>query len=247
MNHGWGSFRTTEGDVVVGDEVLRIDRSSRKFLQGQRSRWRHGSHEERLKAAARIVLFLILFLSTASQLYRITEAPTVLAVLAVFGFVAGLVGFWAKRVRGTAVPLSAIEGITLDTDERELTIVHDANSRPSVLGGKGGQQWFPTDDLFSIFVTGETETTLTLRTADDAREARTIFRTRGIVEDIDTPKSGVEETETEYHFETKNGVVFCEQCGSQVSPSDRTCPACDHALRVERAKNDDSRELSTEF
>ena len=246
MVHGWGSFRTTEGDVFVGDEVLRIHRSLRKFLQGQRSRWRQGSHTERLGATARVVLFLILSLSTAAQLYRITEAPTLLAVLTVLGLVASLVTFWTKRIRGTTVPLSAIEDVTLDTDDHELTIVHDAEGRPSVLGGAAGKRWFLSDDLFSVFATGKTETTLTLRTADDAREARTIFRTRGIVDNLDK-KADAEETETEYRFETRNGVVFCEQCGSQVSPSDRTCPACDHAVRVERPKNDDSRELATEF
>jgi len=247
MDHGWGSFRTTEGDVSVGDEVLRIHRSPRKSIQGQRSRWRHGNRREQLKATARIVLFLILSLSTAAQLYRITEAPTLLAVLTVLGLVASLVTFWTKRIRGAAVPLSAIENVTLDTDDRELTIVHDAEGRPSVLGGAAGKRWFLSDDPFSVFATGETETTLTLRTADDAREARTVFRTRGIAEDIDAPKGSTTETETEYRFETKGGVVFCEQCGSQVSPSDRTCPACDHALRVERPKNADSRELATEF
>ena len=246
MDHGWGSFRTTEGDVSVGDEVLRIHRSPRKSIQGQRSRWRHGNRREQLKATARIVLFLILSLSTAAQLYRITEAPTLLVILTVLGLAASLVTFWTKRIRGAAVPLSAIENVTLDTDDRELTIVHDAEGRPSVLGGAAGKRWFLSDDPFSVFATGETETALTLRTADDAREARTVFRTRGIAEDIDR-QSDAGETETEYRFETKGGVVFCEQCGSQVSPSDRTCPACDHALRVERPKNADSRELATEF
>ena len=77
------------------------------------------------------------------------------------------------------------------------------------------------------------------------RQGGTVFRTKGIAEDLDAPKGST--TETEYRFETKDGVVFCEQCGSQVSPSDKTCPACDHALRVERPKNADSREPATEF
>ena len=246
MDHGWGSFRTTEGDVSVGDEVLRIHRSPRKFLQGQRSRWRHGNRWEQLKAAARIVLFVLAPLSTFMQLHGAAGASIVIAALVSLGVVVSLVGFWAKRVRGTAVPLSAIKDVTLDTDEQELTIVHDAKGRPSVLGGDAGKRWFLSDDLFSVFAAGETETRLTLRTADDAREARTIFRTRGIVEDPDR-RSDAGTTETEYRFETKGGVVFCEQCGSQVSPSVRTCPACDHALRVERPKNADSRELATEF
>ena len=246
MDHGWGSFRTTEGDVSVGDEALRIHRSPRKFLQGQRSRWRNGNRWEQLKTTVQIVLFLVVVpLSASMQLHG-----------AIGGVhrdrCARLVGrrrqprrFLARRVRGIAVPLSAIEDVTLDTDDRELTIVHDAEGRPSVLGGAAGKQWFLSDDPFSVFATGETETTLTLRTADDAREARTVFRTKGIAEDLDAPKGST--TETEYRFETKDGVVFCGQCGSQVSPSDRTCPACDHALRVERPKNADSREPATEF
>ena len=246
MNHGWGSFRTTEGDVSVGDEVLRIDRSPRKFLRGQRSRWRNEGPEQRLKTVARLVLFLFLPLSTVMQFYGVAEVPVLATALVSLGVVISLVTFWAKRVRGTAVPLSAIEDVTLDTDDQELTIIHDAEGRPSVLGGDAGKEWFLSDDLFSIFATGETETTLTLRTADDAREARTVLRTRGVVDDLDTPRAA-EETETEYRVETRNGAVFCEQCGSQVSPNDRTCPSCDHVLQIERPKNADSREPAMEF
>ena len=138
MDHGWGSLRTTEGDVSVGDEVLRIHRSPRKFLQGQHSRWRHGNRWEQLKATVQIVLFLVVVpLSASMQLYGAVGASIVIAALVSLGVVT-LVGFWAKRVRGTAVPLSAIEDVTLDTDDRELTIVHDAEGRPSVLGGAAG-------------------------------------------------------------------------------------------------------------
>ena len=139
MDHGWGSFRTTEGDVSVGDEVLRIHRSPRKFLQGQRSRWRNGNRWEQLKATVQIVLFLVVVpLSASMQLYGAIGASIVIAALVSLGVVVSLIGFWARRVRGIVVPLSAIEDVTLDTDDRELTIVHDAEGRPSVLGGAAG-------------------------------------------------------------------------------------------------------------
>ena len=69
------------------------------------------------------------------QLHGAAGASIVIAALVSLGVVVSLVGFWARRVRGTTVPLSAIEDVTLDTDEQELTIVHDAKGRPSVLGG----------------------------------------------------------------------------------------------------------------
>jgi len=49
-----------------------------------------------------------------------------------------------------------------------------------------------------------------------------------------------------YRVDVRDGVVFCESCGAQVSPGDRTCPACEYALRVER-RTGDSREFALEY
>ena len=86
-----------------------------------------------------IVLFLVVVpLSASMQLYGAIGASIVIAALVSLGVVVSLVGFWARRVRGIAVLLSAIEDVTLNTDEQEVTIAHDAKGRPSVLGGAAG-------------------------------------------------------------------------------------------------------------
>ena len=245
MDHGWGSFRTVDGDVSVGHDVIRIDNAPTKFLRGQHTRWRNGNRGQRLAAVCRVLAFLWLPLYAIYQISTAFELSVGVAAALSFSTIAiSLVGFWLKHLRGTEIRLSSVENVALDTDERELTVTHDADGRLAVLGDTGSQNWFAPDDGLSMFEKGETKTHLTLRTDDDVREARTVLRTRGIPVDIDAPEP---KTEIEHRFETKNGVVFCEQCGSQVSPNDTNCPVCEYTLRVERRVTDDSHERLVEL
>lgn len=224
MDQGWGSFRTTEGDVSVGNNTLQISKTPKKFLRGQLSHRQKGDHSQQIAAIFRIFWFLLFPLYTIYQLYMAFGMSIgVVASLSFITIATNIVGFWMKHFRGTRIQLSDIEDIVLDVDNRELTITHNATGRLDVFGRN------------------ESKTNLILRTTEDVREARAMFRMRGI--SVSKP----EETETKYRVNTKNGVVFCEQCGSQVSPSNRTCSVCDYALRIEQAVADDSQELATEF
>lgn len=245
MAHGWGTIRTIEGEITVGDDAIRIHKSPRKFLQGQRSRWQNGTRWQQLMAAIGIGSLLLIPFFVVARLTSFSEMPVELVVY--FSFVLvffSVIPFWLRHFRETKIPLSAIEDATLDTDERELTVIHDVGSGLPIVGSDGDRRWFLSDDPFSLFAKGEVETKLTLRTADDVHKARTVFRTRGITDDLDVPKAG--ETEMEYRVDTKGGVVFCEHCGTHVSPSDKVCPACEYMLHVEQPVETDSRELAKE-
>jgi hypothetical protein len=245
MDQGWGTFRTTDGDVSVSDDTIRIHKTPKKFLYGQLSHWHNGSRWQQVGAVVKIVGLLLTSFSIVYQLDTISDMPVgLMAFLYSAAFIIDVYMVWKKHLRETRIPLSAIDDVTFDRDERELTVNHDAERRWSAADDNSSQRWSLRDSLLDFLEMDKTETTMTLRTADDIRKARTIFRTRGISEDI---MSEHEETETEYRVDTKNGVVFCERCGSQVSPSDRTCPTCNYTLRVEQPVETDAQELSMEF
>lgn len=238
MVEGWGTVRTASGRVTVTDDSLRIRRAPRTFLRGQLSQVRTGTVGQRIAAVAGLAGLLLAPFLLALSLAPLGGSPGPLAVLGVAVLAAAsLVQFWAKYARATEIPLSAIEDVSLRRDARTLTVTHRREGRLAVLGGDGGQRWFAPDDPMSAFEAGPSETTLTLLTDDDVREIRSVLQTRGIpTEEV----SDAAETETTYRVDTKGGVVFCRDCGSQVSPSDRVCPACGAPLRVERSAESDS-------
>lgn len=245
MDHGWGSFRTIGGDVSVGHDSIRIDRSPAKFLRGQRSRWRHGNRRQQLFATVKTLVFLVVPIYAVYQLSTISGTSIgVMAAVLIASVVFNLFAHWRRHSRTTTIRLSEIDTVALDTDERELTITHDASGRFTRLTDGGDSDWFGSDGQFSLVENGDTETSVTLLADDDVREARASLQTRGIPVDIDAPEP---KTKMEYHFETKNGVVFCDRCNSQVSPNDRHCPRCGRTLRVEQPVEGGSRELSTEL
>jgi len=124
-------------------------------------------------------------------------------LFAVFGIATLIWGFWVTHLRESTIPLSAIEVVSIDESAQTIRIGHD---RPN--------------GLLSRLVTGATQERYTLRGAEDVRRAKEAFQLRGI-----EPKSPSElNTTTEYRFTSREGVCFCDQCDSQVSPSDRTCP-----------------------
>ena len=96
--------------------------------------------------------------------------------------------------------------------------------------------------MFSAFRDDGTETNLSLANADACREAREIFRLRGI--DLDDPEES--EEEPEHRTITKGGVCFCANCRSQISPSDDVCRVCGSALRVLRSDDPDDERVAEE-
>jgi hypothetical protein len=239
MNGGWGSFRTVEGDATVGDDALHIGRSPRKFLRGQRTRWHDGGRKRQLVAVGKLLGFLLPLLFAIYQASAMldTTIGTVAALSLALVALDPLHRLW-KRTRSTRIELSTIERVALDETDRELRVTHDASGRLARLDARI-RRWLSARG-FSATDETATETTLTLLTDDDVRTARTALRTRGIHVAIDSPEDE-NEAETEYHYEIRNGVVFCERCGSQVSPNDRTCPSCERPLKVERTTDSDRR------
>ncbi|EMA38091.1 zinc ribbon domain-containing protein [Halococcus hamelinensis] len=241
MDGGWGSFRTIDGSASVGDDALRIERSPRKFLRGQRTRWHDGGRKRQLVAVGKLLGFLLPLLFAIYQASAMldTTIGTVAALSLALVALDPLHRLW-KRTRSTRIELSTIERVALDETGRELRVTHDRAGRLARLDVRV-RRWLSARG-FSATDGTATETTLTLLTDDDVRAARTALRTRGIHVTVDSPEDENEtETETEYHYEIRNGVVFCERCESQVSPNDRTCPSCERPLKVERTTEPDRR------
>lgn len=208
-------FRTTTGVATIRDDAITTRSTPRQFLAGQSVRWRHGSRRERVKVAGAVVGFLVSIVLLAYHLYLVVDAGFSWSWALALGTVGVLVySLWNERVRRTTIPRSAISTVSLDADERRLTVTHETGDGP-----------------LSAFRDDVAETTMTLGTEDDLRRAREIFRLRGIA--LEPAPADPDETETTFRVLTRDGACFCERCRRQVSPSDRQCPACDYALRVE--------------
>jgi hypothetical protein len=250
--HG-GSFRTTVGKVTVDGDGVRISKEPRAHVRRQLTRWRHGERWDRVRAAFSFGLTLVLPPLLVFHLLETWETATA-GVLAFVFVMTGLQLFllWRHYTRETEIPCSDVSGVMLDPEERELTVRFDAGTALRPPDGTGLKTYW-SDEPMRTFETGTTERTVTLPTDDDVRDARSAFRLAGIDVDEGSGASeagrydGETETETAYRVTTRSGVVFCEDCGSQVSPSDKTCPVCDCALWVDRPVEDDRRETALEY
>jgi len=207
-------FRTTQGVVTVREDAIAISSTPGRFLAGQRRRWRHGERWERGWIAFQAIGFLWSLAGLARYGSQALQAGAtgvgVASVPHLLAFALFTYAFWSTHVGETTIPLSRVERLTLDEEARTLAVVY----RP-----EGGP--------LSAFRDDEWETKLSLSTADACREAREIFRLRGI--DLDEPE---EEGEPQYRVVTRAGVVLCARCRSQVSPSEDTCHACGFAVQV---------------
>lgn len=205
-------FRVTNGVVTVREDTIGIRSTPGYFLAGQRSRWRHGDRWEQGKILFNLGGLLSSVLGIGYHLSQVGLTGVGLrSAPHVFAFVMFVYLIWSNHVGEKTIPLSAIDTIALDEDDGTLVVAHE-----------------PEHGYLSVFRDDEIETTLSLPTSDDVREAREIFRLR----DIDLEEPGAVETKTTYRVRIRNGACFCERCGSQVSPSDGTCPACGYAIRV---------------
>jgi|GEM_PF-1468791 len=248
--HG-GTFRAAVGEVSVDGDAVRINEEPRAHVRRQVARWRHGERWDRARAAFRLAAILIVPLLLV---FRLEEAWNT-ATAGMLAFVLTMTGLqvasvWRHYTRETEIPLSDVSTVTLDSDERELTVRFDAGTVLRPPDGIGIKT-YRSDESMKMFATGETERTMTLPTDDDVRDARSAFHLAGVSvdESVGASEGGRHdgETETEYRVTTRKGAVFCEECGSQVSPSDKVCPSCDYALRVDRPVEDDRRETVLEY
>lgn len=210
-------FRTTRGVVGIEDDAIVRHSTPSLFLAGQLARWRNGGLRARATVALQVVGFLLSVLGLLYYVYLVAETgPGWSSALYVSSVGVLAYSLWRKHGRETAIQRSAIEQVTLDEGEREITITHGTADGP-----------------LSVLRDEEAETTLTLATDDDLRKAREICRLRGI--DLEPPVDPGK-TETTFRVFTREGACFCERCRSQVSPADATCPACEYALRVETSE-----------
>lgn len=209
-------FQTTEGVVTVRHDAIVVHSRPWQFLAGQRARWRHGDRSERVRTVGSLVAFFGIFYTA----FRLTEFFGQLASgstrLLVTAFAAAIVvySFWREHASDTTIPRTAIESIALDEADRELTIAHDEQQR-----------------LRRALSGDETETSLTLPSMDDVREAKEVLQLRSF--DVERVEDAVE-TVTEHRFVTRQGASFCPGCDRRVSPNDRTCGRCGTVLRYER-------------
>lgn len=178
--HEWGRVRTTEGELVHGDEELRIRRSPRAVIADKWARLMGGDRWERFTAAVSAAFFVVGVLSLAHSLATLPELGPTTAIVTTVGIVAfALVPVWARNLRDTTVPLSAVESVSLSPDVRALTVAYD----PAEAGVTGrGLFRSATPDSIPDPEPTATETTVTIRSADDVREARTVLRTRGLLD-----------------------------------------------------------------
>lgn len=206
-------FRTTRGVVSIQDDAIVRKPTPRRILAGLGIRWRNGDLWDRASVVFHVGGFAVSLVLLVYHLHLVAEtSPGWSSALYVSTVVAFAYSFWNQHLRETTIPRSAVERVTVDDDDREITITHETR-----------------DGLLSPFREDRTETTLTLGTADDLRKAREICRLRGIEPEPDDDEG----RETTYRIFTRDGASFCERCRRQVSPADGTCPACGYALRVE--------------
>lgn len=213
-------FRTTDGVVTVHDDAIATRSAPREFLAGQATRWQNGNVGERVTVAFAVAGFLGSVVALVYHLYLVAGAGIGWSSMLYFGTL-GTVAYslWANHFRDTTIERSAISSVALDDEGRKLTLTHETRDGP-----------------LSVFRDDVTETEMTLGTDDDVRNAREMFRLRGIP--VESVSADADATETEYRIVTKRGVCFCERCRSQVSPSHKVCPACEYVLWVETSEVD---------
>jgi hypothetical protein len=155
--------------------------------------------------------FVVSIAGSGYHLVRLTERSLnlrsmfYLASVMVFGY-----SIWSNYGRTTTITRSAIESVTVDTDSRELTINYETG-----------------DDLLRSFRDDGTETSLTLSSDDELRDAQETFRLRGIaVDDV----TGKPDRKITHRIVAKNGGYHCESCDALVTPNDKVCRDCGDVL-----------------
>ena len=210
-------FRVTSGVVTVREDELAIRSTPGYLLAGQRVRWAHGNRWERGRLLLEVTGLLWSVFGIVHHLSQVGVTGVGLrSAPHVFAFVLFAYLVRSNHLGERTIPLSSVERITLDEDDGTLVITHETGS-----------------GYLASFRDHATETTLSLPTRDDVREAEEVFRLRGV--ELEDP--GANEAETRYRVLVRDGACFCERCRSQVSPSDGTCPACGYALRVRERRD----------
>jgi len=207
MDRGWGTVRTTGGELTVDRDALHHHVSPRKRVNGELARFRTGTTGQRLSAVGTILGLALFPLAVA---FRLTAAAGSADLTVLFpGLITGLTAlqFWNQYVRDVRIPRGAVEELALDTKHRELTVKHSDEKRH-----------LPT--LKSAPYT----TTFELPTDDEVRDLRALLRSVGL-DAADADDADASEPDP----------VPCANCGTRVSPDAGWCPSCSSVLGVARA------------
>jgi len=207
MDRGWGTVRTTGGELTVDRDALHHHVSPRKRVNGELARFRTGTTGQRLSAVGTILGLALFPLAVA---FRLTAAAGSADLTVLFpGLITGLTAlqFWNQYVRDVRIPRGAVEELVLDTKHGELTVKHSDEKRH-----------LPT--LKSAPYT----TTFELPTDDEVRDLRALLRSVGL-DAADADDADASEPDP----------VPCANCGTRVSPDAGWCPSCSSVLGVARA------------
>jgi len=201
-------FQTTDGVVRIDHDTVQVRSTVRQFLAGKR------------RGAVRslgVVFGLALLASLGYNVYRLLDVSLAgVSLVTVFSLLGTLYGLWYGHLRQETIPLSALERVSVDESNRELTLRYDAGEAHSRVF-VWLHDWTPG------------RKTLTIPTDEELREVRETFRLRGIAVEDATEQS----VKTIRRFVVRDGVYFCESCDGQVSPTDSECPSCGYGLRVD--------------
>lgn len=207
------SVPTTEGYLVVDEASLRIEADLEQFLEGQTARWDEGDAADRLLVLVTYLVPLALFWAAAA-VYDPTGVGTVLVpgLFAVLGL--GLLSYHV-RLGDVEIDHDAVEAVELDLGERTVDLEY-TDYRPT--------RWATPDQ-------SGYSTTLRFPSDEAAERARTVLAESGLADRLDVTEADDGDVETDYRVDVEDGVLFCESCGTQVSPADERCPTCDYGLR----------------
>ena len=204
-------MRTTGGELTVDRDALHHHTSPREFLAGQTTRFRKGTTRQRLRAVGAVVTLLALPVLLVARLQNAASGTAGLALLVSTFYVGTMaVRFWGQYVRDWRIPRSDVETLSLDPDERELTIryTRDESRLPSL-----------TSKPYTK--------TLDLPSDDEVRDLRRLLRSVGL-DAADADDADASEPDP----------VPCANCGTRVSPDAGWCPSCSSVLGVARATRD---------
>jgi len=207
MDRGWGTVRTTGGELTVDRDALHHHVSPRKRVNGELARFRTGTTGQRLSAVGTILGLALFPLAVA---FRLTAAAGSADLTVLFpGLITGLTAlqFWNQYVRDVRIPRGAVEELALDTKHRELTVKHSDEKRR-----------LPTPKSAPY------TTTFELPSDDEVRDLRALLRSVGL-DAADADDADASEPDP----------VPCANCGTRVSPDAGWCPSCSSVLGVARA------------
>ncbi len=211
---------TTDGHLVVESDLARLEADLEQFLSGQAARWDEGDAADRFVVLIEYLFPLGLFWAAAVLYGPATVGANFVAALSAL---AGL-GLVARKARLGDVEIDhdAVEAVHLDIGDRTLDLEYD-DYRPG--------RWATPDQ-------SGYGTTLQFPSDEATDRARTALTESPLADRLEVTEADDDDVETDHRVDVEDGVLFCESCGTQVSPTDTRCPTCDYRIRAGKESPD---------